>query len=299
MATSPSGFRAPNADQINGFFENAVQFYKTIPNPNLKPEKSRTFELGTKGRLDNLTYDAAVFTGTYKDFIEDRRQVAGNGTAASPLVFQSVNFSNVRISGFEFKGEVDWGRVGGGRFSSPFGYGQASGKNTDNNAPLNSVDPAKLSVALKYDTAAWDVRFGVTHRKAKDASDIDNTTLVTAPATQFATPSSTVFDLSGQWRISKGLRMTAAIYSLTDRSGASTGADVRSPASNGQRDRQLQPAWPPCGDRHGGRSLRRRHARRQPQCRDQEYLPAPCRSLVGGNPGPDDGAVPLPLRAAA
>ncbi len=226
-----SGFKAPNADQVNGFFENPVQFYKTIPNPNLKPEKSRTFELGTKGRLDKLTYDAAVFTGTYKDFIEDRRQVAGNGTAASPLVFQSVNFSNVRISGFEFKGEVDWGRVGGGRFSTPFGYGQTSGKNTDNNAPLNSVDPAKLSVALKYDTAAWDVRFGVTHRKAKDASDIDNTMLVTAPATQYATPSSTVFDLSGQWRISKGLRMTAAIYNLTDRK-VFYWSDVRGLASN-------------------------------------------------------------------
>jgi hemoglobin/transferrin/lactoferrin receptor protein len=40
-----AGFRAPNAGQINAFFENPFMFYKSIPNPDLKPEKSNTFEL--------------------------------------------------------------------------------------------------------------------------------------------------------------------------------------------------------------------------------------------------------------
>jgi hemoglobin/transferrin/lactoferrin receptor protein len=35
-----AGFRAPNAGQINAFFENPFMFYKSIPNPDLKPERA-------------------------------------------------------------------------------------------------------------------------------------------------------------------------------------------------------------------------------------------------------------------
>ena len=35
-----TGFKAPNAFQVNNFFENVQAGYKTVPNPELKPEKS-------------------------------------------------------------------------------------------------------------------------------------------------------------------------------------------------------------------------------------------------------------------
>lgn len=234
-ANYAAGFRAPNANQVNNFFESFTQFYRTLPNPNLRPERSRSFEVGSKGRLDNLSYDLALFTGRYKDFIEDGRVISGPafglGTAGNQTTLQSVNLSSVRISGFEFKGDFDWGRVGSGRLSSPFSYGQSKGRDTSNGRPLNSIDPEKLFVGLKYDTGAFDIRLGLTYRAAKDAQDIDSAALVVAPATQFAPPSSTVFDLSGQYRINKDLRLTAAVYNLTDRR-VFYYSDVRGVASN-------------------------------------------------------------------
>ncbi|MDR2329340.1 MAG: TonB-dependent receptor [Comamonas sp.] len=104
------GFRAPNAGQVNAYFENPVANYKTIPNPDLKPESSQNLEFGVRGRLANVALDVAAFTGRYKDFIDDLVQVGGVGTAADPLVFQSVNRGKVNISGFEVKGDADWGR---------------------------------------------------------------------------------------------------------------------------------------------------------------------------------------------
>lgn len=211
------GFKAPNASQVNAFFENATAFYKTIPNPNLRPEKSRTFEVGARGRFEQFSLDAAVFTGRYKDFIEDTRQVGGAGVPGNPTVFQTINIGNVRISGFEVKGEARWGRLLGGLISTPFAYGQARGKDTNTGRPVNSINPARLTAGIKYDAGPWALRFDATHRAAKKSSDIDHASAITPPAQQFATPSATTFDLSGQWRITPTLRLTAGIYNLTDR----------------------------------------------------------------------------------
>ncbi|CAM3999811.1 TonB-dependent hemoglobin/transferrin/lactoferrin family receptor [Paracidovorax anthurii] len=205
-----AGFRAPNAGQINAFFENPVGNYRTIPNANLKPEKSQNFEVGVRGRMKDVSLDVAAFTGRYRDFIEDLQQVSGTGAPGNPLVFQSINLGKVRISGFEVKGDVRWGRFAGGMLSTPFAYGRTQGKDTATNQPVNSIDPQRLSAGLRYDTPGWMLRLDATHSAAKKASDVNG-------ATQFLTPAYTVLDLSGQWRIRKDLRLTAGIYNLTDK----------------------------------------------------------------------------------
>ena len=212
-----SGFRAPNAGQVNAFFENLTSFYKTIPNPNLKPEKSRNLELGVRGRLDALTLDAAAFTGRYKDLIEDSRQTGGAGVPGNPTIFQSVNFANAKISGFEIKANYLWGNVAGGKLSSPLVYGRSKGVDTTTGKPLNSIDPAKLSTGFSFNTPAWDARLNITRYADKSGSDIDSASLVATPAAQFTVPAATTVDVSGQWRIRKDLRLNVALNNLTDK----------------------------------------------------------------------------------
>ena len=216
FANYAAGFKAPNANQLNGFFENVAQFYKTVSNPNLKPETSQNIELGVRARLDRLSLDAAVFTGRFKDLIEDNRQVGGAGVPGNPTVFQSVNIGNATISGFEIKGDMAWGGVAGGQLSTPFAFGLTRGADDTNGKPLNSVNPQKLNLALKYAAAQWSVRLDLTHHAAKEASDIDSGALVGPPAVQFATPSATSLDLSGQWRLSKSARLNLGIANLTN-----------------------------------------------------------------------------------
>ena len=222
-----AGFRAPNAGQVNAFFENAVSNYKTIPNANLKPEKSQNLELGVRGRMQALSVEAAAFTGRYKDFIEDLQQVGGTGAPGNPLVFQSVNIGRVKLSGFEVKGRMDWGSVAGGQVSTPFAYGQTRGRDTATGRPVNTVDPARLTAGVRYETAGWHVRLDATHSAAKKASDV----YVAANGSQYLTPSFTVLDLAGQWRIRKDLRLNAGIYNLTDKKHWRW-ADVRGLAAN-------------------------------------------------------------------
>jgi hemoglobin/transferrin/lactoferrin receptor protein len=214
-----SGFRAPNAGQVNAFFENAAQFYRTIPNPNLKPEKSKNLEFGVRGNVNSLSLDTAVFYGRFNNLIQDNATVGGAGVAGNPTVFQSINIDNATIKGFEVKGAMDWGKVAMGRLSTPFSFGITKGTVKNTGKPLDTIDPSKLNVGVKYETAVWDIRLDASHHSAKKFEDIGTQLVGTPPATtpQFAVPAATTLDLSGQWRISKTLRLNAGISNLTNR----------------------------------------------------------------------------------
>ncbi len=212
-----AGFRAPDAGQVNGYYENAAEQVIIIPNPNLRPEKSRGVELGVRGRLDRLSLDAAVFGSHYSNLIMDTVLIRGTGTAADPRIFQTINTERARITGFELKGQYDWGRVAGGRLVTPFSYGKARGVNRATGKPINSVDPAQLALGVQYDTAAWGLRLDMRHHAAKTAKDIDSASSVKPPNTQFTVPSATTLDVSAQWRLRKDLRLNFAVHNLTNR----------------------------------------------------------------------------------
>jgi hemoglobin/transferrin/lactoferrin receptor protein len=192
-----------------------VSGYRTIPNPDLKPETSQNFELGTRGRVGILNFEAAVFTGTYDDLIENDRQVGGVfGSRTNPATFQSVNIGRARIDGFEFQGELDWTQQGTG-FSVPFAYGRTNGEDRTANRPLNSIDPEKFMVALKYQAPNWSVRLDAVHHAAKKRNDVDPAEVTTG--VQFLTPSATTLDLNAQWRIRRDLRLNVALINVTDK----------------------------------------------------------------------------------
>ncbi|WP_084382978.1 TonB-dependent hemoglobin/transferrin/lactoferrin family receptor [Curvibacter delicatus] len=214
-----SGFKAPNATQLNGYFDPSPGINaRLLPNPNLKSETSQNFELGVRTRFERLSLEVAAFTGRYNQLIVDKKLMRGSNTVADPYEYQTVNIDNATIWGFELKGRMDWGRVGSGNLSMPFTLGQARGQDDGNGRPLNSVDPAMLTLGLHYATAAWTLRLDMRHHAAKNADDIDVTAGVKAGSFQFSdVPAATTLDLSGQWRIRKGLRLNAAIINLTDR----------------------------------------------------------------------------------
>lgn len=214
-----SGFKAPNAWQLNGYFDPQPGINaRLLPNPDLKPETSRHYELGVRSSFERLTTEFALFTGSYDQLIVDKKLQSGSGTALDPYVYQTVNIDNAAIWGFELRGRMDWGRVGVGRLTTPFALAHARGQDKGSGRPLNTIDPAMLTAGLHYDTAPWTVRLDMHYHAAKTADEIDPTSGVRVGSTQFSDlPAVATLDLSGQWRIRKDLRLNAAIINLTDR----------------------------------------------------------------------------------
>lgn len=213
-----TGFRPPEAGQLNDHFEAIAppNMRVTIqPNPNLKPERSRGFEIGVRGRLENLSLDLTAFANRYSNLIVDAELVQEIG---NERLFQAVNVPRARIHGFELKGAYDWGRVAGGRLASTFAWGMARGTNLDTRKPINSIDPAQLALGVRYDTAEWSLFADLRHRVAKKAKDIDSEAIMSVRSgIQFAPPSSTTLDVGMQWRPRRDVRLNIAVRNLTNR----------------------------------------------------------------------------------
>jgi hemoglobin/transferrin/lactoferrin receptor protein len=207
-----AGFKAPSPLQLNNYFENLSSpyyGYRAIPNPELKPEKSRTLELGARGQGDRLGWEAVVFNGRYKDFIEDLVTVGGAGTNADPTLYQSVNRQRVSLRGFELKGSYRISPQNTVRLA----YGQTRGTDTATDLPLNSVNPAKLVLGVDHRAGAWKLGASLTHAMKKSTKDID----FSGSADQFATPAWTTLDLNASWQIRPGLKLSGAVRNLTDK----------------------------------------------------------------------------------
>ncbi|MCB8747030.1 TonB-dependent hemoglobin/transferrin/lactoferrin family receptor [Rhodoferax sp. U2-2l] len=233
-----TGFRAPEGQQVNSTLEASTA--KLLANPDLKPEKSRTLEFGVKGRWDRLALDMALFTSRFDDLIQEKKNLGtANGLTASsanPTLFQTVNIDQASISGFEIQGQYHWGQVAGGQLCTPFSYGRARGTNDVTGLPLNSIDPATLSLGLSYRQPAWDVQLTLNHSEGKHVDDLDSpyvaaNTTPRPPNPQFLPAATTTLDLHTQWRPRRGVRLNFAVINLTDRRYWAW-SDVQGVASN-------------------------------------------------------------------
>lgn len=220
------GFRAPTADQVNTGFTNPVANYRSIGNPQLKRETSRTVEVGAKLRVERGRLTVAAFAGRYADFIEQVR-VRGSFTAADPAIFQFVNLRDVRIEGAELVGEwrplPDWTLKGSAAWAQ--GEDKASG------VSLNSINPLQLAAGVTWNPRrALRATLDVRHAARKRTGDVDSSGF-TAPATQFIPPSWTVVDLALGWRPREWLAVNAGVFNVTGRKYW-VWTDVRGLASN-------------------------------------------------------------------
>ncbi len=203
------GFRAPTPDQVNNGFTNVVQGYQSIGNPNLKPERAQSIEAGLRGRIAGLRYSLAGYDNRYDDFIS-QQVVGGTGVPGTdPLIFQFINLAKARIRGIELRGEwragTQWTVTAGSALSR--GYSEVSGTRV----PLDSVEPLRTALGVRYDAGAWGLSAQALHSQGKAAARI-------APAaeTPFAPPAYTVLDIGATWKPLPPITLNVNLHNALD-----------------------------------------------------------------------------------
>ena len=98
------GFRAPPYSAINTGFTNPRGGYTTLPNPNLRAETSRNFEVGVRTAFDRASLGLTAFMNRYDDFIASTS--LGVNPVTRLLEFQSQNLEEAEINGVELRGEA-------------------------------------------------------------------------------------------------------------------------------------------------------------------------------------------------
>lgn len=218
FANYAKGFKAPAPSQVNQFFENPVGRYRTIPNPDLKPETSATFEGGVRLGSEAVTLNLTGFTGTYRNFIS--QEMVGVSSTDGFLLFQNINLGKVRISGFEaqFEARSRTGLTGNLAFSYARGTvnpGQTS------EAGLLSIDPAKLVIGLGYRDP--EGRFGgnliMTHSAGKSLGSVrkgGQASGCSATLNCIRPDGFTILDATAFVKIGEALTLRAGVFNLLD-----------------------------------------------------------------------------------
>lgn len=210
------GFRSPTPWQINGGVSNTTANppYRSIGNPDLKPEHSTSFELGLRGREDKLRWGVALFKSRYRDFIVSNIDVTDTttvpldpGMAANTRTFQSINAARAEISGYELMAEYGFAP----EWSAEARYAHAKGDQwaaDGTKSALPTIEPDKASFALRYE------------RKGAFGGEL----LFTAQKSQRRPYAADLYipkgyitaDLSGWWDITRQWQLNLAIGNIGD-----------------------------------------------------------------------------------
>lgn len=203
------GFRAPTPDQINNSFTNAAVGYTSKPNPDLKPEQAESYELGFRGKLNNVRYSASVYDNYYKDFIS-QQIVSGSPfpNPANPSVYQYINLAKARITGGELRAE--WQINAQWKANAGLAYAKGESDSNGVKTPLDSVQPQRTILGVSYDAGVWSARANVLHSDGKTADQIST------GAAQFAPGAYDVIDVGFTWKPLNNLTFNANINNLLD-----------------------------------------------------------------------------------
>ena len=207
------GFRAPPFGDVNIGLMLPVFNYEVRANRDLRPERSQGLELGWRYVGSDIRASASLYENRYRDLIESRANL-GIDPDTGALVFQSVNRDRARIRGVE--ADLLWqlpvAREGDGDWQLRGAMAWSEGDDTRRNLPLNTVDPPRATLGLRYDggNGRWGGEGAMVAVRGVRRIDHGTTPL-------FAPPGYARFDLYGWYEFSPQVRVNAAVLNLGNR----------------------------------------------------------------------------------
>ncbi|EGR1133412.1 TonB-dependent hemoglobin/transferrin/lactoferrin family receptor [Vibrio cholerae] len=197
------GFKAPTVYDLYYFYNQGAIIEA---NPDLKAERSISYEVGTRGNNAYGNMEFAVFINDYKDFITQTK----TGQSGGKDVISKYNIDEVRIYGAELSSTLLLDTVSPlphgsyARLAVAYAHGEdkATGKEIDTVAPLTSV------FGLGYDQVNFGSALNVKMVASKDEWQLDNNLDVAGY---------TVVDLTAYYVPVKDLTVRAGLFNLFDK----------------------------------------------------------------------------------
>ena len=224
------GFRAPNAHDLSGNITSRSG-QEQLGTLDLEPEKSWTFELGSRFTSGGVSFGAAGFYTLVDDLIISVPAAPGGDTV------EATNAQEAEIVGIELEaavrfldnltlsGHLTWQE---GDTASPSFLGGPSEE-----APVSRLSPLVASLALRYDSPdqRWWVEGRITAADKQDelsARDQRDTQRIPPGGT----PSYLVASIRAGMQVSENLELTAALENITDEDYRIHGSGVNQPGIN-------------------------------------------------------------------
>ena len=232
------GFRPPPYEETNMAFSNPNQGVVYVPNPNLKAETARQFELSLRHTDAVSDWALTVFDNRYLHFLDSsytnlvgrcpgdpRCQAkppsywlaAGTIPVYYPGFYQTINLDRVRIHGFEAK--LSRELLQGWRLRSALSYSR--GRDLENGAAICRINPPSGVIGLSHERGAWRaeaVLTGALSKKSKDTKQLDGSSgsVYWGCNRQFLPEGYHAVDFFVHWQFDKTGRLSLGINNLLD-----------------------------------------------------------------------------------
>ena len=208
------GFRAPPFEDVNIGLDLPQFNVRAIPNPDLQPERSDSVEAGLRLGGRALAGSASAWLGRYEDFIQSKVNL-GRDPATGVTLFQSRNVTRAQIWGLEAALSVDLGAASGAMsgWAADFSAAYAHGEDLENDVPLDSVEPTRAVLGLRYESPTERFRFALAVTGAAPKRRVDPTRPDPLRIDGFVAADCTV-----GWRVNEAWRIDAGMFNLADAS---------------------------------------------------------------------------------
>ncbi len=201
------GFRSPPYDDAAIAFTNFNFGYTILPNADLRPETVDSYEIGIRANYPQSSFSLTGFYNRYDNFIDSNVELdpvlIGNRELRS---FQAQNIKGAKIYGLEARGEYRFNQSPDGL--SLFGtLAYTIGDNLETDQPLDSVDPFKAIMGLRYRSPGeiWGGELTTTLVAAKDRVSNENF---------FKPQGYTTVDLRGFYNFNENTTLNLGIFNL-------------------------------------------------------------------------------------
>jgi len=198
------GYKMPTSQQLFVSSLDPFSGGEVIPNPNLRPETVKSYEVGVRGEFEKGWLSATAFHSDYTDFIERLQEVAPNTD-----VYTSINLSKVKLSGIELAGELEVYENLFFNAAVTYQYGRQQATPTAAEDWYDRATPLTAVLGLRYELPENNLEFevfgtfadGVRHRASPNA---------------FKPDGYAIFDAFTTWKPTEDIEITAGIQNIFD-----------------------------------------------------------------------------------
>ncbi|MEZ8044576.1 TonB-dependent hemoglobin/transferrin/lactoferrin family receptor [Vibrio sp. 10N.222.54.F12] len=197
------GFKAPSVYDLYYFYTRGAIIEA---NPNLKAERSISYELGLRGNNEHARFELSTFYTDYSDFINQTK----SGKQGGKDVYTKENLDKVTIYGAELSSTINLDTL----LDAPFGtytrlaVAYADGEDKSTGKSIDSVAPLTGTLGLGIERETFGSALNVKMVAAKDEWNSDDNVNVAGY---------TVVDLTAYYRPVTDLTLRAGLFNALDK----------------------------------------------------------------------------------
>lgn len=214
-ASAGQGFRAPDFKQLLLRFDNPAVGYRVEGNPDLKPERSTGYNLGsTWFASEGISLTGTVYHNRVKNLIDIVQLTPGRPTPGNPVVFSYVNVERARLTGGDVQAE--WRPELGSRqpLTLRLGYGYLDSEDADTGQPLSGRAKHRANADIGWRNSQYELGLrGVWIGKRIFQTELDTGG---APTGAGEADPYTLFDTRAQWKGWRVFDLTLGVQNLFD-----------------------------------------------------------------------------------